>query len=114
MKQQQSKVLCPIAFTTQVGADLGQGVPGLEELSTLTLDSGRAVASQAEMNLAVAEAKTALVRFRSDRRLNVIHLFIKGPSAFSMLLGHRLNGICKVQLYDWVDGAYRATAILDA
>lgn len=103
-----------IAFTTQVGADLGLGVSDLEGLPALTLDSGRAVASQAEMNLAIAEAKTALVRFRSELHLEVIHLFIKGPSAFSMLLGHRLNGICKVQLYDWIDGAYRATALLDA
>lgn len=103
-----------IAFTTAVGPDLGVGVSALEELPTLILDSGRAVASQAEMNLAVAETKSALVKFRSERRLAVIHLFIKGPSAFSMLLGHRLNGVCKVQLYDWVDGSYRATALIDA
>jgi SMODS-associated and fused to various effectors sensor domain len=103
-----------IAFTTSVGTDLGLGVPSLAGLPTLVLDSGRAVASPEEMNVVVAEAKAALVRFRSERRLEVIHLFIKGPSAFSMLLGHRLNGVCKVQLYDWVDGAYRATALLDA
>ena len=103
-----------IAFTTALGSDLGLGVPAVDGLPTLTLDSGRAVASQAEMNLAVAEVKAALVKFRSERRLKVIHLFLKGPSAFSMLLGHRLNGLCKVQLYDWVDGSYRATALLNA
>lgn len=103
-----------IAFTTEVGTDLGLGVSAVVGLPALVLHSGRAVASQAQMNLAVAEAKAALVRFRSERRLEVIHLFIKGPSAFSMLLGHRLNGICKVQLYDWVDGVYRATAVLVA
>lgn len=103
-----------IAFTTAVGADLGLDVSAVEGLPTLTLDSGSAVASHAEMNLAVTEAKAALVRFRSELRLDVIHLFIKGPSAFSMLLGHRLNGVCKVQLYDWVDGSYRATVLLNA
>lgn len=103
-----------ISFTTAVGTDLGLGVSAVEGLPRLTLDSGRAVTSQAEMNLAVAEAKAALVKFRSERRLQVIHLFIKGPSVFPILLGHCLNGICKVQLYDWVDGCYRATALLDA
>jgi len=104
-----------IAFTTEVGADLDFGHAGiLEGTPVLSLASGKAVTSQAEINLAVADAKAALVRFRSQHRLEVLHLFIKGPAAFSMLLGHRLNGLCKVQLYDWVDGGYRATALLDA
>jgi len=102
-----------IAFTTGVGADLTLGTEQVPDgAPVLTLESGRAVASQADMTLAVNEAKTALVKFRSEYRLELIHLFIKGPSAFSMLLGHRLNGICQVQLYDWVDGSYRPTASL--
>lgn len=104
-----------IAFTTEVGADLDFGRAGiLEGCPVLSLVSGKAVVSQAEMTLAVADAKAALVSFRSEHRLEVLHLFIKGPAAFSMLLGHRLNGVCKVQLYDWVDGGYRATALVDA
>ncbi|KQP15555.1 dsDNA nuclease domain-containing protein [Pseudorhodoferax sp. Leaf265] len=103
-----------ISFTTAVGADLTVRVgAALQDLPVLTLCSGRAISGQSEMNLAVNEAKAALVKFRSEKRLDVIHLFLKGPSAFSMLLGHRLNAVCKVQLYDWVDGAYRATAMLD-
>lgn len=103
-----------IAFTTEVGADLDMssvGIPGGASIMTLI---GKAVAGPAEMNLAVAEAKAALVKFRSECCLEVLHLFIKGPAAFAMLLGHRLNGVCKVQLYDWVGGGYRATARLDA
>lgn len=103
-----------IAFTTEVGADLDLarvGIPGGTAIFSLR---GRPVASHAEMNLAVAEAKAALVKFRSEARLQLLHLFIKGPAAFAMLLGHRLNGVCTVQLYDWVDGSYRATASLDA
>jgi len=104
-----------ISFTTAVGSDLELRNDGaLEGLPVLALESGRAVAGQAEMSLAVNEAKAALVRFRSENRLELIHLFIKGPSVFSMLLGHRLNGVCKVQLYDWVYGSYRATAVLDS
>ena len=66
------------------------------------------------MNLAVAEAKAALMSFRAENRLELLHLIIKAPSAFAMFLGHRLNGVCKVQLYDWVDGTYTPTAILEA
>ncbi|SEU21032.1 dsDNA nuclease domain-containing protein [Variovorax sp. OV084] len=103
-----------IAFTTEVGADLDLALVGVPEGTSVLSLSGKPVASHAEMNLAVAEAKAALVKFRSEHRLEVLHLFIKGPAAFAMLLGHRLNGVCRVQLYDWVEGAYRATALLDA
>jgi hypothetical protein len=103
-----------ISFTTDIGADLDPVRLGiLESVPVLSL-RGKPVANQAEMNLAVAEAKAALVKFRSEHRLGVLHLLIKGPAAFPMLLGHRLNGVCKVQLYDWVDGGYRATARLEA
>lgn len=103
-----------ISFSTDVGTDLDPVRIGISEGVPVFSLSGKPVANQAEMNLAVAEAKAALVKFRSEHRLKVLHLFIKGPAAFSMLLGHRLNGVCKVQLYDWVDGRYRATACLEA
>ena len=64
------------------------------------------------MNRAVADAKAALVAFRARHRLEVVHLFIKAPSHFAMVLGHRLNGVGRVQLYDWVDGRYVPTALL--
>lgn len=104
-----------LGFPSPVGSDasLARG-GGLAGLPMLSLESGRAVGSQEEMNLAVAEAKAALMSFRAANRLELLHLFVKAPSAFAMLLGHRLNGICKVQLYDWVNGQYCATAILDA
>ena len=104
-----------LGFPAPVGSDvlLAQG-GGLAGLPALSLESDRAVSSQEEMNLAVAEAKAALMRFRAENRLEQLHLFIKASSAFAMLLGHRLNGICKVQLYDWVDGTYSSTAILEA
>jgi len=103
-----------IGFPTAIGSDATSAEGGaLAGLPSLALESARAVATTEEMNLAVNEAKSELVRFRADTRLDILHLFIKAPSAFSMLLGHRLNGICKVQLYDWVDGAYRATALLE-
>ena len=51
--------------------------------------------------------------FKSENKLSKLHLFIKAPSVFAMVLGHRLNGICDIQLYDWVDGQYIPTAELN-
>ncbi|MFS2162395.1 SAVED domain-containing protein [Variovorax sp. Varisp62] len=53
------------------------------------------------------------MRFRSEQKLARLHLFLKAPSFFAMALGHRLNAIGSVQLYDWVDGIYRPSAMLD-
>ena len=66
------------------------------------------------LNLAVAEAKQALMRFRSAHQLELVHLFVRAPSVFAMTLGHRLNGVGCIQLHDWVDGSYLQTAMLHA
>jgi hypothetical protein len=102
-----------IGFPTPVGADVSWVESGcLTELPCLTLDSARVVDGMSSLNLAVSEAKAAMVRFRSELGLTKVHLFIKAPSVFAMVLGHRLNAICTVQLYDWCDGRYLPTAQL--
>jgi hypothetical protein len=78
----------------------------------LALTTSKAIDSQAILNRAVADAKAVLVEFRAVHSLTKVHLFIKGPSHFAMYLGHRLNGVAIIQLYDWVDGAYCPTALL--
>ena len=85
---------------------------GLATAPKMFLASGAALTDGAVMNTAVTEAKAALVAFRSRHRLSRVHLFIKAPSVFAMALGHRLNGVGTVQLYDWVDVAYQPTAEL--
>jgi hypothetical protein len=100
-----------VAFPTEAAADVASATAGkLASAPALNLTSARAVDGIATMNKAVAEAKSALVAFRARRRLDVVHLFIKAPSHFAMMLGHRLNGVGPVQLYDWVDGRYVPTA----
>ncbi len=102
-----------IGFPTLVGADLSSVSSGcFAELPALMLDSTRVVDGVGTLNLAVSEAKAALVRFRSELGLAKLHLFIKAPSVFAFVLGHRLNAVCTVQLYDWVDGRYVPTALL--
>ena len=78
----------------------------------LFLASHAVLTDVAVLNTAVNEAKAALVVFRSRHRLSRVHLFIKAPSVFAMALGHRMNGVGVVRLYDWVDVAYQATAEL--
>ena len=72
------------------------------------------VANIEDLDLAVAESKDALVRLRSQNQISKLHVFIKAPSVFAMALGHRLNGVCAMQLHDWVDGQYVPTALLGA
>lgn len=107
-----SGVAC-IGFPTPVGDDVNTSIgiqPGV--LPRLTLVSTTAIAAMPALNSAVAETKSQLVRFRSERKLDRLNLFLKAPSFFAMALGHRLNGIGEIHLYDWVEGRYIETAVL--
>jgi hypothetical protein len=75
----------------------------------LYLESASPIPDIATLNTAVAEAKSALATFRSNQQVHLLHVFIKGPSFFAMALGHRLNALGEVQLYDWVGSAYLPT-----
>ena len=102
-----------IAFPTEAATDVVGAIGASLALAPrLDLVSGRAIDGTHALNKAVAEAKSALVHFRSRNQLEKVHLFIKAPSHFAMVLGHRLNAVGRVQLYDWVDGKYVATAVL--
>ena len=102
-----------IAFPTEAAADVaGATEASLAFAPRLDLVSGRAIDGTLALNKAVAEAKSALVHFRSRNQLERVHLFIKAPSHFAMVLGHRLNAVGRLQLYDWVDGRYVATTVL--
>lgn len=85
---------------------------GLTAAPKVFLASGSALTDVAVLNSAVNETKAALVAFRSRHQLSRVHLFIKAPSVFAMALGHRLNGVGTLQLYDWVDTAYQQTSEL--
>lgn len=85
---------------------------GLAAAPKVFLASGEALTDIGVLNTAISEAKATMVAFRSRHQLSRVHLFIKAPSIFAMALGHRLNGIGVVQLYDWVDVAYHPTAEL--
>jgi hypothetical protein len=102
-----------IAFPTEAAADVAVATGGDFALAPrLDLASGRAIDGALALNKAVAEAKSALVDFRSRNQLERVHLFIKAPSHFAMVLGHRLNAVGRIQLYDWVERRYVATAVL--
>jgi len=105
-------VVC-IDFPTPIGWDMASGTVGIPPAApSLVLVSSLAFADVAMLNQAVAHAKSQLVKFRSDRQLVTLHLFLKAPAFFVMVLGHRLNGIGRIQLYDWIDGRYVETAVL--
>ena len=85
---------------------------GRSSAPKLFLTSAAALTDVGVLNTAVNEAKAALTAFRSRHRLSCLHLFIKAPSVFAMALGHRLNGVGVLQLYDWADTNYQPTAEL--
>lgn len=85
---------------------------GLEGSPKLSLISTAVVTDIASLNTAVHEAKVALAGFRGHHQLQRVHLFIKAPSMFAMALGHRLNGVGRIQLYDWDQGKYISTVQL--
>ncbi len=99
-----------IGFPTAVGDDVN--IAPLSRLPRLDLKSPRVIDGTPAANLAVAQAKDEMVRFRSELGITKLHLFVKAPSVFAMLLGYRLNGLGALQLYDWVDTGYVATTPL--
>lgn len=103
-----------ISFPNGTNADVGVNakVFGLGDSPKLSLVSTAVVTDIASLNTAVSEAKVALVEFRARHQLQCVHLFIKAPSMFAMALGHRLNGVGRIQLYDWDQGKYVPTVHL--
>jgi hypothetical protein len=91
---------------------LACGALGLDSLPTLRMWAAAGLPDLATLNKAIAEARQHLAQFRGAKSPQVIHLFVKGPSFFAMALGHRLNGLCHVQLYDWSGSGYAPTALL--
>ncbi|PHH38749.1 SAVED domain-containing protein [Pseudomonas putida] len=100
-----------ISFPNGTNADVGVNakILGLGDSPKLSLVSTEIVADIAGLNTAVSEAKLALVEFRARHQLQCLHLFIKAPSMFAIALGHRLNGVGRIQLYDWDQGKYVPT-----
>jgi hypothetical protein len=88
------------------------GGMSLANLPYLFVESAEGIPNLVTLNRAVAEAKRSIAGFRADNNLSKIHLFVKGPSFFAMALGHRLNALGPIQLYDWADTTYVPTALL--
>lgn len=103
-----------ISFPNGSNADVAANASAfeLEKSPKLSLVSTSAVTDITSLNTAVNEAKVALAEFRSRHQLQMMHLFIKAPTMFAMALGHRLNGVGRIQLYDWDQTKYIPTAVL--
>lgn len=104
-----------ISFPNGSNADVAANAYafGLRGLPKLSLVSTSVVTDIASLNTAVSEAKIALAEFRGHYQLQRVHLFIKAPAMFAMGLGHRLNGVGCILLYDWDQGKYIPTVQLD-
>jgi hypothetical protein len=85
---------------------------GLASAPSLYIESEEGIANIQTLNRAVTESKRTIATFRSNAKLTKLHLIIKGPSFFAAALGHRLNGLGSIQLYDWTGARYSTTALL--
>ena len=105
-----------IGFPSAIAADIEGSCTalGLAGMPRLLLQSQNVIGDVDALNKAVTEAKSALSEFKSKYQLMRIHLFIKAPSVFAMVLGHRLNALGLIQLYDWIDTVYIPTASLES
>src|SRR5471032_334540 len=104
-----------ISFPNGSNADVvaNSSAFGLSNSPKLSLVSSAVVTDIASLNTAVSEAKIALAAFRGRHQLRRVHLFIKAPAIFAIGLGHRLNGVGCIQLYDWDQARYIPTVQLD-
>jgi hypothetical protein len=109
---QEGMVSISLPYPGQVDVIAAAAGLGLFASPQLHLESAGVIDSLPMLNTAVHEAKAALVAFRAAHQLQRVHLFVKAPSVFAMALGHRLNGVGPVQLYDWVVNTYQPTAHL--
>lgn len=103
-----------ISFPNGSNADVAANAIafGLDRSPKLSLVSAAVVTDIASLNTAVSEAKVALAEFRGRHQLQKVHLFVKAPAMFAMALGYRLNGVGRIQLYDWDQTKYIATVQL--
>ncbi len=103
----------------QIGVALKQNLEqaciqfGFTSSPKLLLLTESPVMDNDHLNILVHEAKHALSKFKSQYNPSRMHLFIKAPAFFAMALGHRLNGLGIVHLYDWTGSCYNPTVIID-
>jgi len=105
-------VAIQIGTPTRLDVQRAMGGMSLANLPYLFVESTEGIPNLVTLNRAVVEAKRSIAGFRADNNLSKIHLFVKGPSFFAMALGHRLNALGPIQLYDWADTTYVPTALL--
>jgi hypothetical protein len=109
-----SDAVAAISFAPDQRADIERESRklGLAQSAVVLLTATRPISSNMDLTAAVEDAKRILADVRSHRAPQRLHLFLKGPSHFAMALGHRLNALGEIQLYDWVDTSYRPTVLL--
>jgi hypothetical protein len=105
-------VAIQIGSPTRVDVRRAMSEVGITNFPYLFVESTEGIPNLGTLNRAVAEAKRTIAGFRADNNFSKIHLFIKGPSFFAMALGHRLNALGPIQLYDWIESTYMPTALL--
>ena len=71
------------------------------EIPVLHLFGTSPIVSAQQANNAVQLAKKEITSIARKAGARLMHLYVAGPASFSLFLGHRLNGTCDAQIYQW-------------
>jgi hypothetical protein len=64
---------------------------------------------------AIAEQVGQVAQELSDlHRVKHIHLFIAAPVELAVLIGHQLNALCPITLYEYAQGTYTPVGTLES
>jgi hypothetical protein len=86
----------------EVREDLGKrGLGGIPERHIF---GASPIVSAQHANKAVMSAKEIIAATARATGAKLIHLYVAGPAVFALFLGHRLNGTCDAQVYQWEAG----------
>lgn len=105
-----------LSICREIRADVKRYIEeiGLSELPFMSGVIMQPLKSDREVNLAVIGAKRAVIDALRPKGVRKVHLFLATPSPFAFILGHRLNSLGQVQLYEHQGGqTYCPTCLID-
>jgi hypothetical protein len=107
------RLIVSIGIIRDPAADLVQSA-GMSTTSLLRLHLPEAITSAKAAQAAVADVKEILVEMVAELKPRRVDLYLAGPAAFAVALGHRWNALPPTQLHEFLaaDRRYVTTALL--
>jgi len=110
----ETRLVVAIGVVRDPRPDIEHNLAGADSETMLTALLPDALTSAEETQASVRIVKAAIGETVAQLRPSAIDLYLVGPAAYSVALGHRWNGLPPTQLFEFLaaDGSYRPTALL--